>query len=98
MRELNRDIYRSTISELSPRRDTLWVTCNVARMIQDWGMYADNYRGQYDAGVLEDGVLGPEWEAIGRGLRTLLDGRVLVDRDTADACIVRIFQNEGLEL
>jgi len=65
-------------------------------MIQDWGTYADDFMDEYDVGVL-DGVLGPEWEAIGQALRGLLNGKILVDAGTADACIVRIFQNEGLE-
>ncbi len=105
--KLNVDIYRSTISELSPctndlvaaaHRGALRVICRVARMIQDWGIYADDYMDKYDVGILEDGVLGPEWETIGRSLRALLNGEVFVDAGTADACIVRIFQNEGLEL
>lgn len=95
--KLNKDIHRHRISIGDPGTDWRWVTDPVAVMLQAWAMYADNYRVQFNVGILEDGVLGVAWENVGRDLRELLNGPLLIDAGTADSIIVAVFKNEGLE-
>src|SRR5256885_1826352 len=46
----------------------------VAGMLRAWARYADQHRERYDASIGDDGVLGPEWAAIGMALLGLLNG------------------------
>lgn len=94
---MNVDIYRSTISEMQPSngdlvamgiRDAVWLSCPLARSIQDWAMYAD-------ANQMDD-IQAEHWENWGWALRGLLTwGVALVAVDVADAIISRVLDNEG---
>jgi hypothetical protein len=46
----------------------------VMLMLRGWLAYADAHRVQFESGIGEDYVLGPEWERIGAGLLDLLNG------------------------
>lgn len=43
-------------------------------MLRGWVQYAGKHKNRYGSGIGEDGVLGAEWEEIGRGLLGLLNG------------------------
>lgn len=91
---MNVNIYRETISEMQPTsdmgaRDAIWLSCPIARSIQDWAMYADARPG-----MLKNDILRQHWENWGWALRGLLD-RALVDVEVADTIISRVLDNEG---
>ena len=44
------------------------------RMLESWEDYAVRHRQEYESSIGDDGVLGSDWEAIGDGLRSLLNG------------------------
>ncbi len=73
-----------------------WCKDTVASMVLDWARYATWHRTRCHSGIDADGVLGAAWEAIGRGLRELLNGETPVDAGTLDSIIVAIFKNEGI--
>ena len=60
----------------------------VAQMIVGWGRYALNHKAEYESSIGDDGVLGPEWLAVGKGLLGLLNGQTgNLDCGTCDAFI-----------
>jgi hypothetical protein len=70
----------------------------LARMIDGWARYADAHRERYEAGIMDCGVMGPAWEQIGKGLRTMLNGELgNLDAGTLDEIIGGILRNEGAE-
>jgi len=46
----------------------------IVHLLKGWLLYADEHHRAYESSVGEDGVLGPEWEAIGQALLGLLNG------------------------
>ena len=97
---MNANIYRLTISEMQPTadigvRDAIWLSCPIARSIQDWAMYADAYRKEH--GEKMDDIVGQHWENWGWALRGLLawDGS-LVDKKVAATIILRVLDNERM--
>lgn len=70
----------------------------VVYMLRGWALYADRHRAAYGSKVGDDGVLGEEWEAIGRGIRGLLNGETgRLDCGTLDAFIVDTLESEGFK-
>lgn len=60
----------------------------VAQMAVGWGRYAIDHRSEYETPIGDDGVLGPEWLAVGKGLIGLLNGQTgRLDCGTVDAFI-----------
>ncbi len=70
----------------------------VVRMIAGWLDYADEHRRQYTSGIGEDGVLGPDWAALGAAIRGLLNSDLgRLDRGTLDSIIYETLIDEGFD-
>jgi len=70
----------------------------MALMLAGWAYYADAHRAAYESGIGEDGVLGPEWEAIGKALRGLLNGDLgRLDAGAIDSALLGSLQAEGFK-
>src|SRR5574338_930214 len=71
---------------------------SIVRMIDAWASYADAHRARYESGIGDDGVLGDEWEAMGRAIRALLNGESgRLDCGTLDAFIPDTLNAEGFD-
>lgn len=67
-------------------------------LLGGWLLYADAHRNAYESVLGEDGVLGPCWESIGRGLRGLLNGELdRLDGGTLDTILCETLQANGIE-
>lgn len=66
-------------------------------MLFGWLKYADTHTRRYDDGIGNDGVLGPEWESIGKALKALLNGDIggRLDAGTISTLITRTLSLEG---
>lgn len=42
--------------------------------LESWRRYAQDHQKRYESLIGDDGILGPHWQAIGLGLRGLLNG------------------------
>lgn len=70
----------------------------VVSMITGWSEYAEHHRAQYELNIGDDGVLGPEWEAIGDSLRGLLNGETgRLDCGTLDGFILDTMKENGID-
>lgn len=70
----------------------------MALMLAGWAMYADAHADEYESGIGEDGVLGPDWEAIGKALRGLLNGHLgRLDAGAIDSALLGSLQAEGFK-
>jgi hypothetical protein len=68
----------------------------ISGMLHAWLLYADSHQERYGSGIGQDGVLGPEWAAIGRALRGLLNGECgRLDCGTVDGIILDTLKAEG---
>lgn len=67
-------------------------------MLQGWLEYADAHRAAYDSPIGEDGVLGPAWQEMGEGLRSLLNGDLgRMDGGTLDGVILDAMSMNGID-
>jgi hypothetical protein len=68
-------------------------------MLCGWLEYASACQARYESPIGSDYVLGPEWKAIGEGIRGLLNGESgsRLDMGTLDACINRTLTANGIE-
>jgi hypothetical protein len=67
-------------------------------MLLGWERYATTHRERYESSIGEDGVLGPEWAAIGESLRGLLNGDCGGwDAGSLCANISRVLREHGCE-
>jgi hypothetical protein len=48
--------------------------CAIRVMLTGWGLYAEAHLKSYESAIGDDGVLGDEWAAIGKGILGLLNG------------------------
>ena len=65
-------------------------------MLQGWLLYADTVASTYGSGIGGDYVLGPQWAAIGHGLRGLLNGETgRLDCGLVDGILGDTLQAEG---
>jgi len=70
----------------------------IVRMVHSWAMYADAHAIRFESSIGEDYVLGPEWEAIGKGLLGLLNGETgELDCGTVDGMIRDILKANGFD-
>lgn len=70
----------------------------IVKLLQGWIGYAKAHMDRYEGRVGDDGVLGPEWEAIGRAVLGLLNGQTgRLDCGTLDAIVRATLAAEGLE-
>jgi hypothetical protein len=71
----------------------------LVEMLKGWQKYALDHKERYDRGTIgEDGILGPEWEAIGDALRGLLNGETgRLDCGTLDGFILDTMKENGIE-
>lgn len=71
----------------------------VAAMLHAWAEYADDHRTAYESAIGDDGVLGPEWQAIGLGIRGLLNGETgpRLDCGTLDGFILDTLAANGID-
>jgi len=67
-------------------------------MLRGWYDYAIQHRVRYESPIGNDGVLGPEWEAIGDALRALLNGDCgRLDSGTVDAFLLNTMHDNGID-
>lgn len=70
----------------------------VAPMLRAWERYAIDHKARYGSPIGEDYVLGPEWKAIGIGIRGLLNGVCgRLDCGTLDAFILNTLAENGFD-
>ena len=70
----------------------------IAGMVHHWAQYADVHRSRYDSLIGDDGVLGPEWQAIGKALLALLNGELGgMDAGTLDGMIRDVLASNGFD-
>jgi hypothetical protein len=68
----------------------------IVGMISAWAQYADTHRTRYESPIGADGVLGPEWQAIGVAILGLLNGECgRLDCGTLDGFIRDTLTSEG---
>lgn len=71
----------------------------LVRMLRGWLEYAEVYEGRYESRIGDDGILGPEWEAIGEALRGLLNGEAgRLDCGTIDSIILDAMRDAGVDV
>ena len=69
----------------------------IVGMLAGWARYADAWRSR-ESPIGNDYVLGPEWEAIGRGIHGLLNGETgRLDCGTLSAFIYDTLETEGFK-
>lgn len=69
----------------------------LAHIVVSCAQYADAHRARFDSGIGEDYVLGPEWIAILKGVRGLLNGETgQLDCGTVDGMICDMLRAEGV--
>ena len=72
---------------------------SLVAMLRGWATYAHVHKESYDSPIGDDGVLGPEWQAIGESLRGLLNGDIgRLDGGTVDSFIVDTLRDNGAEV
>ena len=70
----------------------------VVEMIKGWERYAEDHRVRFESKIGDDGVLGPEWEAIGDALRGLLNGELgRLDGGTLDGFLLNTMRENGID-
>src|SRR5437879_5850167 len=70
----------------------------LTQMLNGWEAYADAQKARYDSLIGDDGVLGPNWEAIGDALRGLLNGESgRLDCGTVDAFLLDTMSENGVD-
>ena len=71
----------------------------IAGMLHLWAQYAADHKAEYDALIGDDYVIGPAWEAIGDGIRELLNGQTgRLDCGTLDAFILDTMRENGVDV
>lgn len=89
--------FATTVAQVQHARAVRDDVC-VWRMLTAWGAYADTHRGRFASLIGDDGVLGPEWQAIGQALRGLLNGECAgLDGGTVDAIILDTMTHNGID-
>lgn len=67
------------------------------RILRGWEDYADQHRTHFGSLIGEDGFLGPQWEAIGDALRSLLNGSLgRLDGGVLDSAIQTIMNENAI--
>jgi hypothetical protein len=68
----------------------------IVSMLRGWLDYARAHRARFESGIGEDGVLGPEWAALGAAIRGLLNGETgRLDCGTLDTILCDTLTAEG---
>ncbi len=68
----------------------------IVGLLGAWIDYARLHQGRYESGIGEDGVLGPQWAAIGSAIRGLLNGETgRLDCGSLDTVIYENLAAEG---
>jgi hypothetical protein len=71
---------------------------SVVAMLKGWQTYAAAHLVQHGSKISEDYFLGPQWLAIGKGLRTLLNGETgRLDGGTVDGFILDTTKEAGFD-
>lgn len=71
----------------------------VCLLIDAAAVYADAHQRRFESRIGDDGVLGPEWAQIVRGIRGLLNGELgALDGGTLDSILCDMLDAEGLEV
>ena len=70
----------------------------IVGMLKHWLEYRDHYSATSENGIGADYVLGPEWAAIGMGIRGLLNGDCgRLDCGSIDTGICDVLITEGFD-
>src|SRR5688572_26838445 len=65
----------------------------VVTLLTGWVEYADQHKAAYDAGIGQDGFLGPAWAELGSNIRRLLNGELgRLDGGTIDSFLCRTLE------
>jgi hypothetical protein len=79
----NAAVHRSAYAQPPVKFETA-----IGLMVRGWQQYAKDHKAEYESPIGDDGVLGPEWLAIGKALLGLLNGQCgRFDCGTLDAFI-----------
>ena len=71
----------------------------LARMLESWAEYAKGHKARFESTIGEDYVLGPQWQAIGEGIRGLLNGETgRLDCGTLDGFILDTLSENGIDI
>ena len=71
----------------------------MVQMLRGWTEYAETVKARYNSAIGADYVLGPEWEAIGKGIEGLLNGETgRLDCGTLDGYIRDTLKTNGCEI
>jgi hypothetical protein len=71
---------------------------SIVGLLKGWIDYTNQHAARYESGIGDDGVLGPEWESIGRGILGLLNGESgRLDCGTLDSLIRNVLSSEGFD-
>jgi hypothetical protein len=67
-------------------------------MIEAWADYADFHAERYESKLGDEGILGPAWLLLGKGMLQLLNGELgSYDAGTLESTIVEIAKAAGFE-
>jgi hypothetical protein len=70
----------------------------LVELFSGWLRYSQAVAHRYDGRIGDDGVLGPEWGAIGAALRGLLNGETgRLDCGTLDALLADTLREQGFD-
>lgn len=76
-----------------------WRRHPVANMLDAWARVGELHRAKLETTIGADGVLGPQWQAIGLGIRGLLNGDLGdLDAGECDRFILATLAKEGMEI
>lgn len=71
---------------------------SLVAMLRGWATYAAAHEQAYESRVGDDGVLGPEWAAVGNAMLGLLNGDLSrLDAGTLDGFIRDTLAANGVE-
>jgi hypothetical protein len=71
----------------------------IVGMLKGWHNYAVSAKLAHGSPIGDDGVLGPEWQAIGQALLGLLNGDIgRLDGGTLDGFIRNTLRDNGAEV
>lgn len=93
------DRHNAAIPTYNPLLRGIAFESAMVAMLRAWAQYADDHKARYDSAIGDAGVLGAHWQAIGLGLRGLLNGDcgARLDCGTLDAFIMNMLQVNGCE-
>lgn len=70
----------------------------IVNMLRGWENYAKAHKVRFESPIGNDYVLGPAWQEIGQGIRTLLNGELgRLDGGTLDGFVLNTMAENGID-